>query len=92
VIPRIAERIRRVLRQARLRRGPAHQRPTGRRDLEREVKRELASEIPMEELREFLEGDIRPPAADPVFKEQLRADLWEMVQKTYPKDSSDKDN
>jgi len=46
----------------------------------------------MEELREFLEGDIRPPAADPVFKEQLRADLWEMVQKTYPKDSSDKDN
>ncbi len=46
----------------------------------------------MEELQDFLEGDIRPPAADPVFKEQLRMDLWEMVQKNHGKDPSTKDN
>lgn len=45
----------------------------------------------MEELQEFLEGDIRPPPADPVFKEQLRTDLWQMVQKNYGKDG-DKEN
>ena len=44
------------------------------------MNRELASEFSMDELQEFLEGDIRPPAADPAFKERLREDLWQMLQ------------
>ncbi len=34
----------------------------------------------MEELREFLEGDLLEGQADPEFKEQLRQQLWEMLQ------------
>jgi hypothetical protein len=62
------------------------------RESERRVKRELASKFSMEELQEFLEGDLHPSQADPVFKEKLRADLWELVQARYgkpPKEPSD---
>ena len=37
-------------------------------------------EFSLEELREFLEGDLLDPRADPVFKERLRRKLWELVQ------------
>jgi len=34
----------------------------------------------MEELREFLEGDLVGVRADPEFKERLRRRLWALVQ------------
>lgn len=34
----------------------------------------------MEELREFLEGDLVKVHADPEFKEELRRKLWEIVR------------
>jgi hypothetical protein len=46
----------------------------GRRPME-----EGAMEFSMDELREFLEGDVRVQA-DPAFKERLRRRLWEMLQ------------
>ncbi|MCP5058811.1 MAG: hypothetical protein GY937_19080 [bacterium] len=52
---------------------------------EQNVKRELAAEFSTEELREFLEGDLRPDQADPVFKEELRDELWQMIQSRYTK-------
>ncbi|MBW2245002.1 MAG: hypothetical protein JRH01_23725 [Deltaproteobacteria bacterium] len=44
------------------------------------MNRQLAEEFSTEELQEFLEGDLRPDQADPVFKEELREDLWQMIQ------------
>ena len=41
---------------------------------------ENASEATMDELREFLEGDILDVGADPKFKEALRRKLWDLVQ------------
>lgn len=55
------------------------------------MNRELASEFSMDELQEFLEGDIRPPAADPIFKERLREDLWKMIQGRHGKPPGDLD-
>lgn len=37
-------------------------------------------EFSLEELREFLEGDLLDVRADPEFKERLRRKLWELVQ------------
>jgi hypothetical protein len=34
----------------------------------------------MDELREFLDADVRGVRADPGFKERLRRRLWEMVR------------
>lgn len=34
----------------------------------------------MEELREFLEGDLVEVRADPEFKERLRQKLWQMLR------------
>ncbi len=34
----------------------------------------------LEELREFLEGDLLEGQADPEFKERLRQQLWEMLR------------
>lgn len=45
--------------------------------------KEIAAEFTTEELIEFLEGDLAPVKADPVFKERLRQDLWRMVQEQY---------
>lgn len=39
-----------------------------------------AMEFSMEELREFLEGDLLDARADPEFKERLRRKLWDLVQ------------
>jgi hypothetical protein len=41
---------------------------------------DAANEATMEELKEFLEGDILEVPADPKFKERLRQSLWEMVR------------
>lgn len=48
-----------------------------------------ATEISEEELREFLQGDVRGPAADPEFKERLRRSLWEMVRLRLQRPPSD---
>ncbi len=37
-------------------------------------------ELTIDELREFLEGDLVKVHADPEFKEQLRLKLWKMVR------------
>jgi hypothetical protein len=47
----------------------------------REVIDEIAAEFTTEELQEFLEADLYPIDADPVFKEQLRETLWKLVQR-----------
>jgi len=41
---------------------------------------EGAMEFTVEELREFLEGDLLDVRADPEFKERLRRTLWDMVR------------
>jgi hypothetical protein len=41
---------------------------------------EGSMEFTMDELREFLEGDLLDVRADPEFKEGLRRKLWEMVR------------
>jgi hypothetical protein len=35
----------------------------------------------MDELREFLEGDLVDVKADPEFKERLRGQLWQMLKR-----------
>jgi hypothetical protein len=45
--------------------------------------REIAADFTTEELQEFLEADLHPVEADPVFKEELRQSLWLMVQRRY---------
>jgi hypothetical protein len=45
---------------------------------------EDAMEFTLEELREFLEGDMLGVRADPEFKERLRRMLWEMVRERRP--------
>ena len=44
---------------------------------------EIAAEFTTEELMDFLEGDLHPETADPVFKERLRQDLWRLVRARY---------
>jgi hypothetical protein len=41
---------------------------------------ENASEVTMDELRDFLEGDVVDVGANPEFKEALRSKLWDLVQ------------
>lgn len=41
---------------------------------------EIAAEFTTEELAEFLEADLHPSDARPEFREQLREDLWAMLQ------------
>jgi hypothetical protein len=41
---------------------------------------EGSMDFTMDELREFLEADVRGVKADPEFKERLRRRLWEIVQ------------
>lgn len=45
--------------------------------------RELAPEFTTEELAEFLEGDAFPNDARPEFRDQLREELWDLVQRTH---------
>ena len=42
---------------------------------------ESASAIAGQELAEFLEGDLFPDGARPEFREQLREELWEVLQR-----------
>ena len=42
---------------------------------------EIAAEFSTEELLEFLEADHAPDTADPAFRERLREDLWQLVQR-----------
>ena len=58
---------------------------------EPEVIEEIAAEFTTEELQEFLEAGNAPVPADPVFKEQLREKLWEMVQEKRRHDAPDDD-
>ena len=48
---------------------------------EREVIEEIAAEFTTEELQEFLEADRHPIEADPLFKEQLREQIWRLLQR-----------
>ena len=41
---------------------------------------EGSMDFTMDELREFLEADVRDVKADPDFKERLRRRLWEIVR------------
>jgi hypothetical protein len=50
-----------------------------------------ATEYTLEELREFLEGDMLGVRADPEFKERLRRMLWEMVRARRPRRSYEED-
>lgn len=84
--PSLAKRLRRALRGAAGARQNRNGAPTQKRQMresERTVSREVASEFSMEELQEFLEGDLHPSLADPDFKAKLRNELWEMVQARY---------
>jgi hypothetical protein len=42
---------------------------------------EIAAEFSTEELLEFLEADDAPQTADPIFRERLREELWDLVQR-----------
>ena len=46
------------------------------------------NEATMEELRDFLEGDVFEVPADPKFKERLRQHLWEMLRLRFRRRSS----
>jgi hypothetical protein len=56
---------------------------------EPEVIEEIASKFTTEELQEFLEADLHPIEADPVFKEQLREKLWKLVQRNLARQSEE---
>ena len=75
---RLGERLSRL----RARTRPAAGKREGR------VPNEIASEFTTEELAEFLEADLDPIDARPEFREQLRDDLWTMVQDLYGKDDA----
>ena len=52
-----------------------------------------ATGITMEELREFLEGDLLDVRADPDFKERLRRELWDLVRARHaPRSAEDADD
>ena len=53
---------------------------------------EDAMEFTVEELREFLEGDVADVRADPEFKERLRRTLWDMVRARHPQPCNDEDD
>lgn len=41
---------------------------------------EVTTEFTVEELREFLQGDILDVQVDPAFKERLKRKLWKLVK------------
>jgi hypothetical protein len=43
------------------------------------------AEIKVEEMREFMMGDLLPDLANPDFKARLRAQMWEMLQRRRSK-------
>jgi hypothetical protein len=48
---------------------------------EREMIEGVVAEFRAEELQEFLEADGHPIEADPLFKEELRRKVWELLQR-----------
>jgi hypothetical protein len=52
------------------------------------ARREIAAEFSTEELAEFLAGDSHPSAARPEFRDQLREELWAIVQETHAAERS----
>jgi hypothetical protein len=56
------------------------------------VMNEGAMEFTVEELREFLDGEVLGVRADPAFKERLRHTLWEMVRARRPQRCYDEDD
>jgi len=48
-------------------------------DREFEMIDDVVADVTTDELREFLEADTLGVQADPVFKEQLRRRLWDLV-------------
>lgn len=72
IVAHVRERLRRRREQRSLGEAAEEQRLT-----------EIASDFTTDELQEFLEGDLHPVEADPVFKEELRQRLWLMVQRRY---------
>jgi hypothetical protein len=61
-------------------------------DRSRRAINEDAMEFTVEELREFLEGDVLNVRADPEFKERLRRMLWDMVRARRPQPCSDEED
>jgi hypothetical protein len=53
---------------------------------------EDAMEFTVEELREFLKGDVLDVRADPEFKERLRRMLWNVVRARHPQPHHDEDD
>lgn len=49
---------------------------------EPDLPEEVAAEFSTEELLEFLEADQRPDTADPAFRERLREQLWETLERS----------
>lgn len=47
---------------------------------------DACADFPEEELLEFLSADLDPVPADPVFREKLQADLWEMIVERHKDD------
>ena len=65
--------------------GPRKQRRQGGRhgaDTERDqaMTDDFMTEFTVEELREFLQGDIPNVSVDPTFRERLKRRLWELVK------------
>lgn len=91
-MPSLPERIRRAIRG----RLDTHDRGASRSGdrrpdpRERDAMGETASEFTVDELHEFLQGDLLPPRANPDFKEQLRDEMWDLVQECYG-DAKDED-
>ena len=74
--------------RARRRRNPGETKAKGR--AERAVREagvidEIAAEFSTAELIEFLEADLLPVEAAPAFRDKLRDELWELVQRNLPK-------
>lgn len=56
-------------------------------DREAQGMEDVSTEVTMEELQEFLEGDRGDLPVDAEFKENLRRNLWEMVRLRFKKRS-----
>ena len=50
------------------------------------------AEFEIEELREFLQGDILDVQVDPAFKQRLKRKLWELVKEQARRRGSDDDS
>jgi len=47
------------------------------------------ADFTIEELREFLQGDLLDVPVDPAFKERLRQRLWQLVQEQLRRNRGD---